>query len=61
VAWSTWTFSDQEGEPWRATRFIFQHPDGPQTYTRLLRAAVKDRPGMWQVEGGFSYGPLTSL
>ncbi len=38
VAWSTWTFTDDEAESWRALFFILQEPDEPNAYHLFLRA-----------------------
>ena len=38
VAWNTWTFQDDEKEPWRALFFILKRPDIPQRYTLHLEA-----------------------
>ncbi len=32
VAWSTWTFEDEEKEPWRAFFVILRRPDVPRRY-----------------------------
>jgi len=38
VAWSRWTFSDKEGEPWRGLFFILSDTDRPGNYSMQLRA-----------------------
>jgi hypothetical protein len=37
VAWSTWTFTDEDGEPWRALLVILQHPEVEHQYLLDLR------------------------
>ncbi len=38
LVWNTWTFQDEENEPWRALFFILKRPDIPQRYTLYLEA-----------------------
>jgi len=50
VAWSTWTFSDEEGESWRGLFFALREPDEPNAYYLHLQAKPRDS----QRRGGFS-------
>jgi hypothetical protein len=38
VAWSTWTFTDDDSEPWRGFLVILQHPEIEHQYALDLRA-----------------------
>ncbi len=50
VAWSTWTFTDEESESWRALFFVLQEPDEPNAYYLFLQAKSADS----RRHGGFS-------
>ncbi|HEY7341763.1 MAG TPA: hypothetical protein VH591_12840 [Ktedonobacterales bacterium] len=65
VAWSTWSFEDEEKEPWRALFVILRRPDVPRRYWAHLLAewAGERSPGVTRMAsaagGWFSYAPLT--
>lgn len=44
VAWSTWTFEDEEKEPWRALFVILNRPDAPKkSWLRIVADWTGDR------------------
>lgn len=59
VAWSRWTFTDEEQEPWRGTLLMLQQSEAPRSYFLLLRADAANRPFGFG-PGGFSSAPLAS-
>jgi hypothetical protein len=40
AAWSTWTLTDREGEPWWAALFALQLPAAPERYLLTFRAEM---------------------
>jgi len=56
IAWSTWTFSDEQGEPWRGLFFILKVPGKEQSY--ILEARInweksgEEVGGMPRIGGG---------
>lgn len=44
VAWSTWTFEDEDKEPWRSLFVIFKRPDASrQSWLRIVAELAGDR------------------
>lgn len=59
LAWSTWTFPDDENEPWRALFFILNRPDVAQCYTLRLEAEWADTSSTGSGgSGGVTFGHL---
>ena len=60
-AWSTWTFRDEDGEPWFGNFIIMKMPVQQLQYT--LQAQANMDLGRNQQSGGWfsSYGPMTML
>lgn len=57
VAWSTWSFRDEEQHPWHAMLLILQQTEAPRTYFLLLRGEMEGSPS--GLGGSFSSAPLT--
>ncbi len=57
LAWSTWTFQDDESEPWRAWFFILKRPDVAQRFTLHLEAEWASASSTGGGRGGWvTYG-----
>lgn len=52
VAWSTWTFRDDEGAAWRGLLLILRRTDLPGRFDLLVKAETGDGDG--RAPGGFS-------
>lgn len=60
-AWSTWTFHDEDNEPWLGSFIIFKLPVQQPQYTLYVHASIDT--GENQRSGGWfsSYGLMTSI
>ena len=57
VAWHTWTFQDEDGEPWRALFFILKVPETEGQYFLYMKADWANKGG--NMGGGFSWAPIS--
>lgn len=60
-AWSTWTFHDEDNEPWLGSFIIFKMPVQQLKYTLYVHASMNT--GGNQRSGGWfsSSGPMTRI
>ncbi|MHB8597316.1 MAG: hypothetical protein ACYDER_10960 [Ktedonobacteraceae bacterium] len=60
-AWSTWTFHDEDNEPWLGSFIIFKMPVQQPQYALYVHASI-DKGGNQRSGGWFSSsGPMTSI
>lgn len=56
VAWHTWTFQDEDGEPWRALFFMLKVPETEGQYFLYIKTDWANKGGRM---GGFSWAPMS--
>jgi hypothetical protein len=56
VAWHTWTFQDEDGEPWRALFFMLKVPETEGQYFLYIKT---DWANKGVRMGGFSWAPMS--
>lgn len=59
IAWSAWTFTDEQGEPWRGLFFILKQPDVAERYLLQVSAEWAGTVAPYRVHpGSVSYAPM---